>query len=70
MGSDANRKTPILMCHGDADQVVQFQFGEESADRLKSYGYDVEFKKYRGMAHSANPAEVQDIASFIKTRLP
>ncbi|KAI8339652.1 Phospholipase/carboxylesterase/thioesterase [Chlamydoabsidia padenii] len=70
MGSDANRKTPILMCHGDADSVVQFQFGEESADRLKSYGYDVTFKKYHGLAHSADPVEIQDITAFIKSRIP
>ncbi|KAI8076790.1 Phospholipase/carboxylesterase/thioesterase [Halteromyces radiatus] len=70
MGSDANKKTPILMCHGDMDSVVQYQFGEESAERLQQYGYDVTFKKYRGLAHSANPEEIQDIAKFIKDRLP
>lgn len=58
------------MCHGDQDTVVQLNLGEVSAEKLKDYGYDVTFKKYLGLAHSANPAEIQDIATFIKDRLP
>ncbi|ORX48217.1 Phospholipase/carboxylesterase [Hesseltinella vesiculosa] len=66
MGAEANKKTPILMCHGDADPVVRYQFGEESANKLKSYGYSVNFKTYPGMPHSACPDEIQEIAMFIK----
>jgi predicted esterase len=58
------------MCHGDQDTMVQLGLGEESADKLKDLGYDVTFKKYLGLAHSASPAEIQDIATFIKDRLP
>lgn len=69
MGSEANKKTPILLCHGTADNVVQYQFGKESYEALKKYGYDVNFKSYPGLAHSASPGELQDIAEFIKARL-
>ncbi|KAI8074512.1 Phospholipase/carboxylesterase/thioesterase [Gongronella butleri] len=69
MGTDANKSTPILMCHGDADDVVKYQFGKESAERLTSYGYKVDFKTYPGMPHSACPEELQAIAAFIKARL-
>ncbi|KAI9306453.1 Phospholipase/carboxylesterase/thioesterase [Cunninghamella echinulata] len=69
MGSEANKKTPVLMCHGTADNVVQYQFGKESSEALKNYGYDVTFKSYSGLAHSASPQELRDISDFIKARL-
>ncbi|CAO3629971.1 unnamed protein product [Cunninghamella echinulata] len=69
MGSEANKKTPVLMCHGTVDNVVQYQFGKESSEALKNYGYDVTFKSYPGLAHSASPQELRDISDFIKARL-
>ncbi|KAI9014600.1 Phospholipase/carboxylesterase/thioesterase [Phycomyces nitens] len=70
MMSDANKKTPILMCHGDADPVVSFAYGQESAERLKQLKYDVEFKSYPNLPHSASPQELLDISSFLKKNLP
>lgn len=70
MASDANKQTPILMCHGDADPVVLHTYGKESAEYLKKLGYNVTFNTYPGLVHSASPEEVADIAKFIKERLP
>ncbi|KAI7874631.1 Phospholipase/carboxylesterase [Lichtheimia hyalospora FSU 10163] len=70
MASDANKKTPILMCHGDADPVVDYNIGKESATFLEKLGYDIKFKTYSGLVHSASPQELADIASFLKERLP
>ncbi|KAI8393972.1 Phospholipase/carboxylesterase/thioesterase [Radiomyces spectabilis] len=68
MVAEANKKTPILMCHGDADTVVQYKFGQESADHLKQMGYNLTFNTYPGMAHSACPKELIDISDFLKQR--
>ncbi|KAL0078122.1 Phospholipase/carboxylesterase/thioesterase [Phycomyces blakesleeanus] len=70
MASDANKKTPILMCHGDADPVVNYTFGKESAERLQQLKYDVEFKTYHNLGHSAAPQELLDISSFLKKNIP
>ena len=66
----ANAATPVLFCHGDADEVVKYAFGTASADALKAAGVPVAFKTYRGMGHSACPAELSDVANFLAERLP
>ena len=66
----ANAATPVLFCHGDADEVVRLQFGQQSADALRGAGLPVTFKIYRGMGHSACPAELSDVADFLTERLP
>ncbi|HEV7631424.1 MAG TPA: hypothetical protein VGO41_00455 [Steroidobacteraceae bacterium] len=66
--AEANRSTPILMCHGRDDTVVALQFGEQSRDVLLAAGYAVEFRQYP-MAHSLCPAEIADIAGWLRRRL-
>lgn len=41
-----NQKTPLFMAHGDADQVVKYEFGQKSAEALKEMGVPVEFHTY------------------------
>lgn len=65
-----NQRTPIFIGHGDADPLVRVQWGQASADKLKSMGYDVEFKTYRGLPHSAAPEEIDDLERFLKQRIP
>ncbi|PNW84926.1 hypothetical protein CHLRE_03g164350v5 [Chlamydomonas reinhardtii] len=64
--SEANAKTPILMCHGDADQTVAFAFGQKSYQLLQSLGANVEFQAYVGMGHSACQREFDDVLEFVK----
>lgn len=68
--SAANAATPVLLCHGDADMVVAYRFGQASAEELKKAGLPVEFKTYRGMGHSACPEELQDVADFLEKHIP
>jgi predicted esterase len=42
-----NKKTPIFMGHGDADQVVAHKFGKMSMDVLTEHGYNVDFRTYK-----------------------
>ncbi|KAJ9510573.1 hypothetical protein QJQ45_027440 [Haematococcus lacustris] len=68
--SDTNKDTPILMCHGDSDQVVAYQFGRESHSVLTKLGADTDFATFSGMGHSACPAEFKVIKEFLAKRLP
>jgi predicted esterase len=69
--SDApNLKTPIFMGHGDADPLVKVQWGEATAQKLKDWGYEVDFKTYRGLPHSAAPQEIDDLEEYLKKRIP
>jgi lysophospholipase-2 len=68
---EANAQTPILLCHGDADQVVAYSFGLAAAELLKeATSAPVELRTYRGMGHSACPEELRDVAAFLKKVLP
>lgn len=60
----------MLICHGTADPTVKFQWGRMSSEKLKGWGYDVEFKPYPGLAHSANEDELDDLEAFLKKTLP
>ncbi|CAO3622316.1 unnamed protein product [Mucor hiemalis] len=70
MESDANKKTSILMCHGENDPVVKPQYGRDSAEKLKTMGYDITLKTYPGLVHSANEQEIRDIAQFLQKTIP
>lgn len=63
---DVNLQTPILMCHGLEDEVVQYHWGKQSATKLKDLGHTVEFKQYSGMGHSAGQEEMEDLVTFLK----
>ncbi|KAI1246603.1 hypothetical protein MGN70_013504 [Eutypa lata] len=68
--SDLNKKTPILMCHGTTDGVVPTQLGKLTSDLLKSTGFDVTFKLYPGMGHSACLEELDEVEAFLGSCLP
>ncbi|DAZ95385.1 TPA: hypothetical protein N0F65_001043 [Lagenidium giganteum] len=62
---------PLLMCHGDADEVVQFQWGKLSKDKLEAAGAkNVEFRVYNGMGHSACMEELEDAKHWLQRVIP
>lgn len=65
-----NQKTPIFMGHGDVDPVVKYQWGQATANRLKEWGWDVDFRTYKGLPHSAAPQEIEDLAKYLHERIP
>ncbi|XP_056289926.1 acyl-protein thioesterase 1 isoform X2 [Pseudoliparis swirei] len=70
--SSVNKDMHVFQCHGDADPLVPFMFGRQTAEKLKSLiaPANVTFKSYRGLPHSACPEEMVDIKRFIEKRLP
>lgn len=63
----ANRRIPILMCHGSQDTVVPPAMGEASRDVLVKLGYDVDWRTYP-MPHSVHPAQIADISQWLVKR--
>ncbi|KAI6713185.1 hypothetical protein JHW43_004270 [Diplocarpon mali] len=65
-----NKETPILMGHGDSDPLVKPEWGQMTAKILGEWGWNVELKMYRGLEHSADPEEIDDVERFLNARIP
>lgn len=65
---DANRDTPILICHGNRDDIVPFESAQLSEKILSENGWQVEFKAYP-MFHEVSMEEIHAVADFIKAVL-
>ena len=65
--ADANRQTPILMCHGQYDPVLPLALGLAACNWLRAAGYRVEWKEYP-MQHQVSGPEIQDIAAWLRAR--
>ncbi len=65
-----NKETPIFMGHGAVDLLVKYQWGKQTADVLKGWGWSVDLKTYPDLAHSADPKEIDDLEAYIQRRLP
>ena len=67
--AESNRQTPILMCHGQYDPVLPLALGVAACNWLRAAGYRVEWKEYP-MQHQVCPPQIQDIAAWLRARLP
>ncbi len=65
-----NKDTPIFMGHGDADPLVKYDWGVDTAKVLREMGWTVDLRTYKGLAHSANPKEIEDLEKYLTERLP
>lgn len=63
---------PMLMLHGDADELVLYRDSEALRDRLDACGYDVSFVRVHGAPHEGSFWSLpllEIIFSFIESRL-
>lgn len=67
--SDANRRLPVLGCHGEADTAVPISAGRDLVETLRSQGVPAEFKSYPSMDHAYCPEEAKDVTDFLSQRL-
>ncbi|KAM9959488.1 hypothetical protein ACTFIR_000565 [Dictyostelium discoideum] len=65
-----NKEQPLLMIHGDCDQVVRHQWGKLSFDHLKTQGINGEFITLQGLGHHSSPEEIDSMTKFISKTLP
>uniref|UniRef100_A0A7S1X842 Phospholipase/carboxylesterase/thioesterase domain-containing protein n=1 Tax=Tetraselmis chuii TaxID=63592 RepID=A0A7S1X842_9CHLO len=63
--SAENMSTPILMCHGERDMVVAYEYGKGTAEKLKQLGADVTFTSYAYMGHEACLEELEEVKGFL-----
>jgi len=63
--SEANRQTPVLMCHGQFDPVLPLALGVMACNWLRAAGYRVEWKEYP-MQHQVCLAEIQDVSAWLR----
>ena len=68
--SEAGRETPVMMRHGDADDVVALWMAEKSIEKIQAAGLanTIEWKTYP-MGHSAVMEEIEDVIAWIKSLL-
>jgi predicted esterase len=65
-----NKDTPLLMFHGDADQVINVNFGRRSHEALEKMGINAKLTVIPRMPHTATEQELMDVAKWIKERIP
>lgn len=65
--SDANRRTPVLVCHGTRDPMVPERMGHASAERLRALGYDVAYHRFP-MQHEVCMEEIELLGRWLEER--
>ncbi|QJR81139.1 alpha/beta fold hydrolase [Alteromonas pelagimontana] len=63
--SDTNKTTPIMMAHGDHDEVVPHFLGNAAYKILADNGFNATWTTYN-MQHNVCYQEIQDIASWLE----
>jgi len=67
--SAANQETPILMAHGDTDNVVKYEFGRKAVEILQNLKFSVNFQTYKHLRHTTCEKEIKLFYSFILQNL-
>lgn len=69
--SPANRRTPLLFCHGTHDAVVPVDAGRTSARRIAEAapGRDLRWSEFP-IDHEVSPPEIAAIGAWLRERLP
>lgn len=62
---ETNAQTPIMMAHGDYDDIISLATAEVSLQLLKDAQYPISFHRYN-MAHSVCLEEIDDIRAFLQ----
>lgn len=66
---DANRDVPVWMGHGDRDPTVKVEWGRLTAKGLKERGWNVTYREYPGLTHSASLEEIDELEKWVTARL-
>jgi phospholipase/carboxylesterase len=66
--STANKNIPIMMTHGEFDQVIPIAIGRHSRDLIEKEGVKIEWYEYP-MEHAVIPDEIEDISKWFKERI-
>ncbi|ETV86551.1 hypothetical protein H257_01712 [Aphanomyces astaci] len=61
--------TPTLVCHGDRDVLIPAAYATKSNELFKVHGIPTQLILYRGLAHTSNAGEMDDIGQFLTHHL-
>ncbi|KAL8622444.1 hypothetical protein ACOMHN_034109 [Nucella lapillus] len=61
-----NKDVPVLQCHGTHDPLVQFAWGQQTNQLIKTFTSNAEFKKYDGLMHSSCNEELKCVKAFME----
>jgi phospholipase/carboxylesterase len=70
LAGDARAKPPVLLIHGDADEVVPFADMAAAGRALDAAGFDTHGHVMRGAGHGIAPDGLGAALRFLKDRLP
>ena len=62
-------KPPVLLVHGDSDEIIPVALFHETARHLKEAGFEVQSKLMHAVGHQIPPEAVEVILEFMKERL-
>lgn len=69
LGAETLARPPILLIHGDADDVVPMQSTPDAADALVAEGFDVFTHISKGVGHGIAPDGLSLALSFLRDNL-
>ena len=60
------RTSRSLWANGDSDPLVKHEWGQDTAKALRELGFkSVDFRTYKGLAHSADMKEMDDLGEMV-----
>ena len=68
-GPNSATATPVLLLHGEADDVVPAEETRRAKPLLERAGFSVEAHLYPGLGHSLSPEGLAAAGAFLKQRL-
>lgn len=69
LATEARVKPPVLLLHGDQDQMVPFQDMQLAGEALETAGFTVYGHVMKGTGHGISPDGLSVALSFVKDRL-
>jgi phospholipase/carboxylesterase len=70
LATELRSTPPVLLVHGDADQIVPFSAMEAARSALSAAGVEVTTERRPGLPHSIDEVGLEKAAAFLARRLP
>ncbi|KAJ7341066.1 hypothetical protein JRQ81_004760 [Phrynocephalus forsythii] len=67
---DGTEFPELFQCHGTADELVLYSWGEETNKMLKSLGVTTTFLTFPNLYHELNRTELEKLQAWILKKLP
>lgn len=70
LAAEIRSRPPVLLIHGERDDIVPFQAMAEAQEALQAAGVAVEAFARPGLGHAIDPAGIMRAIAFLKAHLP